>query len=182
MLSFATNPIHSHKRDSSGSNPKKEGTEQNAETGNFEGYSRLSAIIKYYLQNFNFSKATYYALMEILLERVSPKSINVNPVHSPIEESSKDQKHPETERKKSEIQFQHQFKNPQILAAIFDLLGCSGNTALLQKVLRRQHSAFSYLLLMLASSRRLKTSISCLARRSRIGTYFSSKRTGHTGC
>ena len=70
MLSFATTTIYTHKRESSGS--AKKDVDLSHGSDNFEGYSRLSAIIKYYLQNFNFSKATYYALMEILLERVSP--------------------------------------------------------------------------------------------------------------
>jgi hypothetical protein len=127
MLSFTTATPYTHKREASG-NVKKD-TEQAHGTDNFEGYSRLSAIIKYYLQNFNFSKATYYALMEILLERVSPKGINVNPVHSPVDESVRDMK-----KQRPEVQFQHQFRNPQILPAIFELLGASDNNSLQQKV------------------------------------------------
>jgi hypothetical protein len=127
MLSFTTATPYTHKREASG-NVKKD-AEQAHGTDNFEGYSRLSAIIKYYLQNFNFSKATYYALMEILLERVSPKGINVNPVHSPVDESVRDMK-----KQRPEVQFQHQFRNPQILPAIFELLGASDNNSLQQKV------------------------------------------------
>jgi hypothetical protein len=129
MLSFATTTIYTHKRESSGS--AKKDVDLSHGSDNFEGYSRLSAIIKYYLQNFNFSKATYYALMEILLERVSPKSINVNPVHSPADESVRDMK----KQQRQEVQFQHQFRNPQILPAIFELLGASDTSSLQQKAL-----------------------------------------------
>lgn len=129
MLSFATTTIYTHKRESSGS--VKKDVDLSHGSDNFEGYSRLSAIIKYYIQNFNFSKATYYALMEILLERVSPKSINVNPVHSPADESVRDMK----KQQRQEVQFQHQFRNPQILPAIFELLGASDTSSLQQKAL-----------------------------------------------
>jgi len=130
MLSFGTTGLYNQKRESGG-NPKKE-NEQNPETDSFEGYSRLSAIIKYYLQNFTYTKATYYALMEILLESASPKSINSNPVH--LTNAEKSGTDAPKNRKGAEGQFQHLFKNALILPAIFELFSSSDNITLKQKV------------------------------------------------
>ncbi len=98
------------------------------------GYERLSSIIYNYLQHFNFTLSTYYALVEILLERVSPNTIHSNPVHLITGE---DIEKPKTSQQQSYSSYSSQilFKDPSILPTIFDLLCSSGNALLQQRAL-----------------------------------------------
>jgi hypothetical protein len=104
---------------------KKEKSDKRREkTGNFLAYNWPSTLKKS-LQSFELQESTYLALMEVLIEIISPTSLK-NPVHTNSELS---------------------FKNPEFLTPIFELLNVGGHLEIQSKALKD----FSILLSMVCS-------------------------------